>query len=132
MDFGGAVFRQCKFVGKLEATFRHRNPLFPKAEPNLMLDLDFTQADVTYSQFLGISVDPKWFGSNPDLIFLRNGPQDWSDWSKTLVKPELPGLHIFIEHHMKCGTPAVISRRFLLSCGFSESEIDMLGKNLPA
>lgn len=130
VDFEGSVFRNCTFSGRLDdVTFNRQNRMFKIGELNLMENSDFSNADVTWCKFAGISMRLAWFGHNDDLILLPHGPDDWRRWlGRFEGDSRFPGIEIFADSVLDCGTPAVASRKFLLECGFSDGEIDLLAR----
>lgn len=131
VDFGGSVFRGCTFSGPLvDVTFNRENRLFKIGEPNVMENSDFSSADVTWCKFAGIPMRLEWFGSNDDLILLPDGPEDWRRWlGRFEGDPRFPGMGIFAETVLDCGTPAIANRSLLLECGFTVAEIDLLARS---
>lgn len=127
VDFQGAVFEGCTFEGKVAAIFHRRSPTYDfQSTENLLTGCDFSRADVSDARFVNLDLDPSLFGDSRDVIPLRRGPEDWSEWAKQVDRSEFPGLDIFLREVSRCGAPSIASTAWLRDAGFSIADIERL------
>lgn len=127
VDFNGAVFVDCVFIGVLDdVTFRDRCPSYPTAQENKLARCDFRAADVSEVFFQRIDLDPSLFPSGPDTIVLPRGPADWSQWKSSFDPVRDKGKIWYIENvGPAVGSPTITSRKGLGQI-FSLEEINEL------
>ena len=128
-DFHAARFEDCSFKGELsEVIFRSRMlGEYPGVPPNVLARCDFREADITWTAFFGIDLDPAAFADDPDLIFLHHGPEDWRNWLDQGHVEADEGTSWRIGEEMKrSGTPTVVSRKTLTK--HSTEAVDALAR----
>lgn len=128
VEFRGAVFKDCKFTGKLRNVLFERDYAFGKRTSvhNTMLRCDFTSCLLVNTYFRNIDLDKSMFSSTEDMIWLWRGPKDWIEWASMVDPSSYPGgLDCFAREMAKAaGTPTLVYKSTLFE--FPDDDVEAL------